>query len=204
MKKILLCCGLLVLLLLSSSCQKKQVTSISITDLDEAQKQQLDKEYPFITDHVIDPYQELREKGLSGKGRFYKDLNQDGVPELFLSYNSGSSSVYYAMYRIAEKGYDFIGYVHFLFFQLLPTKHNGYFDIQTFVRSYAEEDKVYVGGLYKYTFDGIGYIRNSRIDYTYNENKDNSVFKPDQIDETLMLSSLWSPKDDDKYRRMIK
>jgi len=214
MNKKILCYGLFIVLLFSSSCQKKQVASIPVTpsnldttlsvNLDEAQKDQFDKEFPFITDHVIDPYQELREKGLSGKGRFYKDLNQDGVPELFLSYNTGSSSAYYAMYRITKGGYDFIGYVHFLFFQLLQTKHNGYFDIQVFSRSYTEGDGIYVGGLYKYSYDGIGYSRISRIDYIYNENKTDHVFKPDQIDETLMLSNLWSPKDDDKYRRMIK
>lgn len=205
---------LLSILIFSYSCQQKKMISIPVTpssldstlssDLDETKKEQIAKEFPFITDHVLDPYQELREKGLSGKGRFYKDLNQDGVPELFLSFNSGSSSVNYAMYRITKKGYDFLGYIGFLYFQLLSTKHNGYFDIQTFNRSFTEEDRVYVGGLYKYSYDGIGYTRINRIDYIYNENKADSVFIPDQIDETLMLSSLWSPKDDDKYRWMIK
>jgi hypothetical protein len=214
MKKYFVSLLLLMLLLFSVSCHQKKIVHVPVTPtspaptlstgLNETQKEQIDKGFPFITDHVIDPYQELREKGLSVKGRFYKDLNQDGVPELFLSYDSGSAGSEYVMYRITKKGYDFLGYISFLYFQLLSTKHNGYFDIQTFVRSYTEEDGVYVGGLYKDTYDGNKYRNISRIDYVYNENKVDSVFIPDQIDVTLMLSSLWSPKDDDKYRRMIK
>jgi len=217
--KLVECIILLSCILFSASCQKKQLVTtpltvqspkqvISNSDWVEEEKGEVIDAEDLInpekkSNHVDDPYKELVERGVFLR-RYYKDLNGDNIPELFLPCNLGSSSVTYLMYRITKNGYDFIGKANFLFFQLLPAKHYGYFDFQGFVQSFTKEGSYHVGGLYLYVFDGITYKENKTIDYIYNENNHDQVFNPIQLDEDLKPPNTWSPKDDDKYRRMIK
>jgi hypothetical protein len=151
------------------------------------------------------PYQDLWGKIPFDLTRFYQDLNQDNIPEIFFPTSGGSGGQNYMVYQITKESYKFLGEISYMSKQLLNSKHNGFYDIVTFWRSGDE-----IGYLTFRQFDGKQYVAAKYMEVIPSEALKDKVFDPEDY-KTIAWEShpegdklLWSPKDDDKYRRMIK
>lgn len=155
---------------------------------------------------VKDPYK-MNPAGLLRK---YKDINQDGIPELFLSNTySSSSGGHFEVYQITKEGYLDLDLQILRKHQFLSTSHNGFLDFIEYSPYYAE-----CGKILQFEFDGNFYWVVKKISVAYWELVHNKTINPDPDlkqdfhpfirDENDNIKLIWSPKDDDKYRRMIK
>lgn len=135
--------------------------------------------------------------------RFYEDINQDNIPEIFFPTGGGSGGIHYRVYQITQDGYFYLGGISYMSKQILNTKHNGFNDIVTFWDTGEE-----MGYLSLLQFDGKKYIDTKEMEIIPSEAIKDKVFIPDKRIEWETHPQgdklLWSPKDDDKYRRMIK
>jgi hypothetical protein len=137
--------------------------------------------------------------------RFYQDVNLDGIPEVIFPRYYGSQGSIYSIFQITKEGYLELGTVHYELKQILPTKHNGQSDLMLYwILSKNPE----TGNLSIVEFDGTQY-RTVKEMYIYLQDAiKEKIFTPEE--EKKIESHpygdklLWSPKDDDKYRRMIK
>jgi hypothetical protein len=167
-----------------------------------------------------DPYKDIWETETSPGiyryrpflARFYKDLDKDGIPELFISWSGGSGGNNYVIYKITKGDYYYLGNIFIYNLQILTTYHYGMQDLIAFWRLGAYEDGSLDGALTLYQFDGTKYkeikYKNTSLNYAMK----NNIFKPDDIniekhpntDNSNPDKLQWSPKDDDKYRNLIK
>jgi hypothetical protein len=137
--------------------------------------------------------------------RFYQDINLDGIPEVIFPRYYGSQGSIYSIFQITKEGYLELGAVKYELKQILPTKHNGQSDLMLYwILSKNPE----TGNLTIVEFDGTKY-RTVREMYIYLQDaKKEKIFTPMEENQAEFHpygdKLLWSPKDDDQYRRMIK
>jgi hypothetical protein len=170
---------------------------------DNSEQSNISKKLLFVKDPYLDRWNERNGSGLWFLSRFYQDLNQDGIPELFLPYFGGSSGYKYYIYQITKDGYYDLGTIHFSESKILPTSHNGFNDLIIY-RHITSDD----GRLLIEEFNGFYYESEKEMYVVYEQAVNEKIFVPDkQVPWEKHLETnklLWSPKDDDKYRRMIK
>jgi hypothetical protein len=162
---------------------------------------EIDKQSRSIPDAYKDLLdQESKSKFTFTKSRIYRDLNQDGIPEIFFDLFGGTGGENYLIYQITKDGYKEMGSYFYLEMQVLQTKHNGFCDIMTYLHINAS-----VAHFRIYEFDGYKYVATKEMFGFYGESIDEKIFLPDfQNVKEEDFDPKWSPKDDDKYRRMIK
>jgi len=158
---------------------------------------------------VKDPYQDhwnLKNKKLDYRWslvRFYKDLNQDGVPEVLFPRFGGSGGTTFSIFQIIKTGYLYLGSISYSMCQTLPTKHNGFNDLMLYWHFSADD-----GSLSIEEFNGSVYETVKEMYVIYELALNEKIIVPDDHGtwESHPESDklLWSTKDDDKYRRMIK
>lgn len=148
------------------------------------------------------PYQDLWGKIPFNLTRFYQDLNQDNVPEIFFPTSDGSGGQNYMVYQITKESYKFLGEISYMSKQLLNSKQNGFYDIVIFWSSGYE-----MGDLTFMQFDGKQYVNIKYMEVIPSEAIKDDIFKPEDWIEWEEHPEgdklLWSPKDDDKYRKLI-
>lgn len=161
----------------------------------------------FTKDPYLD-YWNLQGKPMSYRwilARFYQDINLDGIPEVVFPRYYGSQGSIYSIFQITKEGYLELGTVHYELKQILPTKHNGQSDLMLYwILSKNPE----TGNLSIAEFDGTKY-RIVKEMYTYLQDAiKEKIFIPEEEKKIESHPSddklLWSPKDDDKYRKMIE
>ncbi|MCE5223094.1 hypothetical protein LLG10_02745 [bacterium] len=137
--------------------------------------------------------------------RFYKDLNGDGIPELFLSWFGGTGGRQFLIYQITKDGYRYLQNMFMYSLEVLDENHNGYQDIQVFARLGAGPGGGTTNGsLSRYEFNGEYYISKKSMEITEEHASRANLFHPEQNnrEEHPSIDTLhWSPKDDDPYRK---
>jgi hypothetical protein len=173
----------------------------------------LNQDFPlYKTRLVIDPYQVIWNYDHNNYkdflGRYYEDLDDDLIPELFLTWSGGTCAASWLIYKITNEGYILLGNLDFWAEEVLDEKHFGYKDIMTFTRTGSLEDGDEDGFLTLFEYAGMSYVPQKSIDITLNESKKRDLFHLNNLIVAQQHPEgdklLWSPKDDDKYRRMIK
>lgn len=169
---------------------------------DNDSKSKFDHQSRFVPDAYKDLVdQEVKSGGINfKKSRIYRDLNQDGIPEIFFDLFGGTGGENYLIYQITKDGYREMGSYFYLEMQVLQTKHKGFCDIMTYTHLNAELAHFKI-----YEFTGSEYIATNEMFALYWDAIDEKIFQPDfQNEKKEKFDPKWSPKDDDKYRRMIK
>jgi hypothetical protein len=212
---------LLVLFLFSSSCQKKQVikTPLQVTppkqvalNSDWVDEESISVPVDFPTNqsnYIKDPYQELWDVEMyrNASSHFYRDFNNDGVLELCLRYENGSDGGTFALYQIHETtfspdgNYSYICNLRFYSLEMLPTKHNGYFDLLLFTKTGTLRGGDSEGRLGLFVFNGEQYLQQKVRKYIIQEEAiSQKLFNPDlKINQDLIVNSgKGSTKDDEK------
>lgn len=162
---------------------------------------------------VEDPYKEKWMDYIPQLLRTYYDLNEDCIPELFLCNDFISSSGgHYDVFQITKKGYqDLKIEIPKRGFQVLKTKHNKFSDIQDYNKWSPE-----YGCLMFKQYNNFQYQTTKIMTVIYQEAIKEKIYTPDQElpfeqhpvvfkeESKKHYKLLWTPKDDDKYRKMIK
>jgi hypothetical protein len=173
----------------------------------------LNRDFPLCTTRLVsDPYQVIWNYDHNNYkdflGRYYEDLDDDLIPELFLTWSGGTCAASWFIYKITNDGYLLLGNLDFWDEDVLDEKHFGYKNIMTFTRTGSLEDGDEDGFLTLIEFDGKEYVPQKRMDITLNQSKKRDLF---HLNNLIIAQQhpegdklLWSPNDDDKYRRMIK
>jgi hypothetical protein len=219
MKKKFLSIVLIFMFLFSASCQKKQVVKIppitptkpqsSGYDWVETERKVEVSKYPINqSNHVVDPYKENwdTEKNRYASGRFYRDLNRDGIPELFLQYEKAEEANSFAVYQINETDYSYLCNLRFYSLEILTTMHNGYSDLLLFHKTGILRGGDKEGNLGLYTFVGNQYIEEKIRKYVIQEEAmSQKLFTPDfEINKELAtITGKGNRDDDEKYRTKL-
>ena len=160
---------------------------------------------------ISDPYKDVWNAKNNYKdflSRFYKDLNHDGIPELFIKWNESYTGEYYVIYRILKSNYLYLGSILFSSFQLLNSDHFGNQDIMVFSKSGVIDNGKQKGWLEIYESNGLTYISLKELKIDLVSAIQEKLLTPDKtytlIKHPIGNTLFWSPKDDDKYRKMIK
>lgn len=205
---------LLVCLFFSVSCQqnatqKPTTPAHSSSDWVDAEPQYDIEDYKFFrSEHIKDPYEELgeEEKFQHASSRFYRDFNQDGIPELCLQYKMGEEANSFVIYKINETDYSYISNIKFYSLEILTTNHYGFCDLLVFHKTGTLRGGNKEGHLDLFEYDGNQYIEKRTRKYVIMEElMSQKLFIPDlKINEELKANTgLGFIKDDDKYRKMI-
>lgn len=215
-KSKILCFFVLICLLFTVSCQTN-------TDIQTVEKKEMIREWKDVSTQqyspsfhkkntiiVSDPYKEVWNSKENYKiylSRFYKDINDDTIPELFIKWFEGTGASY-VVYRILKTNYLYLGSISFSSFQLLDNSHFGFKDIDAFLPTEIKENGNQKGSLEIYEFNGLYYSSKKKMDIDLKSSIKEKIFTPDKtytlIKHPIGNTLLWSPKDDDKYRKMIK
>jgi hypothetical protein len=169
------------------------------------QSEQSDKkqEIVFVKDPYLN-YWKLIEKTYSySLSRYYKDLNQDGIPEILIPYSGGSGGTNYLIYQITKESYISLGSISYIRCQTLSTKHYGFNDLMLYWHLSADDGFFEIQEFNGYSYEAIKEMRVISEDLM-NE----KIFNPDKVgtweDHPDGDKLQWSPKDDEKYRKLIK
>jgi len=173
-------------------------------------------EYPTNKSQwVKDPYKEINLCEICHRiSRRYCDINQDGIPELFLSWSGGTGGSNYVVYQITKGDYRFLGNLDFFPSpQILHTKHNGFNDLLIFWRLGGNEKGEAEGVLSLLEFDGNKYKMIKEMNIYKEEAIKKKIFTPntDKIfshnyisDDDIETNKPWTREADDEYRKLIK
>ena len=169
---------------------------------------------PNATYFLNDPYKYIWENNPKMfLGRFYLDINNDKIPELFLSVGGGTGGTGFEVFTINKHGYTYVGYIFFDTLKVLPDKHNGFNDLLVFIRGGNIGEGIGdIGKLEIYMYDNkeynivkeinhevsrieadkymINYIHHSLVEmhpYDFRNEEKNKL--------------IWKPEDDNKYRK---
>ena len=122
----------------------------------------------YNTRLVSDPYQVIWNYDHNNYkdflGRYYEDIDDDLVPELFLTWYGGTCAARWLIYKITNDGYLLLGNLDFWANEVLDEKHFGYKNIMTFTRTGSLEDGEEDGFLTLFEYDGKSYIQRKRMD----------------------------------------
>jgi hypothetical protein len=159
---------------------------------------------------MSDPYKEfgvsINANSQPMLDRFYQDLDDDGFPEMLLEWNTGTGGGNYSIFKIRKDGYLYLGSIFVWSYSTLQTKHYGFHDLMMFSRLWDLDDDTW-GTLQIYEFNGIKYEAVKMMDISFKDAIKEGIFTPDKRSNEATpeeKETKWSPKDDDKYRRMIK
>jgi len=173
----------------------------------EKQQNELTNEYKteFVPDAYLDIVNLLNEEdrinhtrvGWS-KDRIYQDLNGDSIPELFIQTTLGNGNCGYIIYRMTKDGYMRMCHISYQLIEILPTKHNGFFDLVRYGHANAN-----TGYLSILEFNGSFYETKKGMWIVLEDAINNKIIEP-EVETLEEYDPKWSSKDDDKYRSMIK
>jgi hypothetical protein len=170
---------------------------------DDSEQSNIGKKLLFVKNPYLDRWNERNGSELWFLSRFYQDINTDGIPELFLPYFGGSSGYKYSIYQITKEGYYDLGIIHFSASKILSTSHNGFSDVIIYRHISADDGRLLIE-----EFKGFYYEPVKEMLVVYKQAVEEKIFVPDKSieweDHPDSDKLQWSPKDDDKYRRMIK
>jgi hypothetical protein len=224
MKKRILCYGLLVFLLFSTSCQKKVAQNPIIKISSKASVEQVQKsewhnssydstepDFRIVKSKIVNnPYKEIWDYSDEYKkylGRFYKDIDGDYIPELFIHWDDIHNDSSYLIYKISSDQYHYLGSITFWSWEILQTKHSGYKDILIFSSKGKAENNEELGYITLLEFNGKSYVPQKSMDITLQQSVDQNLYHPLTLLEVDLHPNgnklLWSPKDDDNYRKML-
>lgn len=134
-------------------------------------------------------------------GRSYLDLNSDGIPELLIPIHAGTGGAHYRTYQILQKGYLYLGITSYNQIQILDSKTNGFNDIISKFNCGAEFSYLHLMKFNGYYYEALK-IMPVVDEYLWKSGIFKSV--PDNYEgHPSHEKLLWSPQDDDKYRKML-
>ena len=212
-----ICLLILLTLLFSTSCYKKQgakppVEKVQKSEWTNAHHDPTEPDFRIVKSKFVkEPYKEIwdySDKYKKHLSRFYQDIDGDYIPELFIHWNDIHNNSSYLLYKITSDEYLYLGSITFWSCEILQTTHFGYKDIQIFCSEGKSESNEELGFLTLLEFNGKSYIPQKSMDITLQLSVELNLFHPIaqlKIDQHPNKGKLlWSSKDDDNYRKMIR
>lgn len=201
------------LLLLPSACQKKDA---QINEVKNQNTEEKKVETTANSRFVTDPYQVAWDTADNQAiARFYLDINQDEIPELFLSNQINSCISVYKIYQIKKEGYLFVSDINTLDLRVLQTSHFGFCDLLCSGHYKPSNDQLEMDIDYFYLeYNGEKYSLKKQF-YTLDEVKQSDLkidttsveYKIDyhqRNDDKIWDTLKWSPEDDQTYRDYLQ